>query len=208
MVVELYLKKNPQFTMVIATSTSSFSVTSASVMRMTTRTCTSCTLTLLLLVLLQQSQLSYSKKTPYFSGGKSPRDYLYTNEEDFDRIHNLIGALPDTGRSQDVGTLRGIAVKGTGTGIGDSGGDVPIKQAHNDPEVWPIEDYVKPKQGSMESDGDYDKRVKSPEFLGDGYNRPRVVYFYAPWCGVSGDFKKSQKCFIGFSQSLSVICTT
>lgn len=49
--------------------------------------------------------------------------------------------------------------------------------------VWPIRDYVKPKRHEGEADEEYSKRVAHPVFLGDGYDKPRVVEFYAPWCG-------------------------
>ena len=51
----------------------------------------------------------------------------------------------------------------------------------------PIMDYVKPKQNNpSESNADYNNRLlEPPYFLTNRFDKPRVVEFYAPWCGVS-----------------------
>ena len=49
-------------------------------------------------------------------------------------------------------------------------------------DVAPIMDYAKPAQLIGESTEDYEERITHPEFLTDE-TKPRVVEFYAPWCG-------------------------
>ena len=51
-------------------------------------------------------------------------------------------------------------------------------------DVWPVIDYIVPEKKLMESDNDYQNRIVDPPFLTDRYDKPRVVEFYAPWCGV------------------------
>jgi hypothetical protein len=58
-------------------------------------------------------------------------------------------------------------------------------ESESNKKVWPIIDYVTPDKGKLESDKSFKKRIENPVFLTDQYEKPRMVEFYAPWCGVS-----------------------
>ena len=78
-------------------------------------------------------------------------------------------------------------------------GGVRVVDPEDDKDVWPIMDYIKPKQKSLESDALYKERLLNPVFLTDQYDRPRVVEFYAPWCGVSDNLPC---CSVGCNDTL------
>lgn len=71
-------------------------------------------------------------------------------------------------------------------------------------DVWPINDYIKPVQKASESDADYQLRSLEPTFLTPEYKNPRLVEFYAPWCGVSVSF--SNFTLVSFCTVLFLAC--
>ena len=73
-----------------------------------------------------------------------------------------------------------------GLGIGNVGLYTPTDDVERSAEsLAPIIEYIAEGKHSLETEEEYNYRKNTPSFLNSTENGPRVVEFYASWCGVS-----------------------